>query len=223
MEMAYDLILSLATIGGVSFILALSGVLTPGPLLMVTVREAMRKGVLAGPFLILGHGILELALMIAIVNGLGPFLRKNMILGMVSFFGGIFLLWMGRGMLKETGEIDFGSMERASFKANNFPLLWRGILVSLSNPYWSLWWVTVGLVYMMRAMEFGLVGLAVFFIGHLAADFLWFSMVSYGVGSGRKIIRPGVYRWITRGCGIFLFFFGCWFIITGVKIFWNAR
>jgi len=37
------MILSLATIGGISFVLALSGVLIPGPLLTITISETMRR------------------------------------------------------------------------------------------------------------------------------------------------------------------------------------
>ncbi len=72
------MILSLAAIGGVSFILALPGVITPGPLLTLTITESLRRGFIAGPFIILGHALLELVLVIAIVNGTksrnsGPF------------------------------------------------------------------------------------------------------------------------------------------------------
>lgn len=95
------MILSLATIGGISFILALSGVLTPGPLLTVIIRESMRKGFIPGPLIILGHGILELVLVIAIVNGLGEFLKKELITSIISILGGGVLLWMGRKMLEE--------------------------------------------------------------------------------------------------------------------------
>ncbi len=64
------MILSLATIGGISFMLALSGVLMPGPLLTIAIGESLRRGFVTGPLLILGHGLLELALILTIVDGL---------------------------------------------------------------------------------------------------------------------------------------------------------
>lgn len=199
--------------------LSLSGVLTPGPLLTINISESMRRGFITGPLLILGHGILELALIIAIVNGLGTFLKKGPVMGTVAIIGGLVLLWMGWKMVKETKGVYLSFKERPVERSKTLHPVWSGILVSLSNPYWSLWWATVGLGYMMTAMDYGLMGLIVFFIGHISADFLWFSLVSYGVSSGRKVFSDKVYQRITMGCGIFLFLFGIWFLVMGLRYF----
>lgn len=211
------MILSLATVGGISFVLALSGALTPGPLLTITISESMRRGFITGPLLILGHGILEFTLIVAIVNGLGTFLKKGPVMGTVAIIGGLVLLWMGWKMVKETKEVNLSLKERPVEGYKTLHPIWSGILVSLSNPYWSLWWATIGLGYMMTAMEYGLMGLVVFFIGHILADFLWFSLVSYGVSSGRRVINHKVYQKITIGCGIFLLLFGVWFLMIGFR------
>ncbi len=50
-----------------SFVVALSGALMPGPLLTVTVGEATRRGFWAGPLIILGHGLLELTLVLLLL------------------------------------------------------------------------------------------------------------------------------------------------------------
>ena len=78
----------LAAIFGGSFTLALSGALMPGPLLTVTVSESTRIGFKAGPLLMTGHAVLELLLVIAIVYGLGPFLKSPSVMGIISLFGG---------------------------------------------------------------------------------------------------------------------------------------
>ena len=56
-----------------SFMIALSGALMPGPLLTVTISEATRRGTVAGPLMILGHGILELALVLRLAGRTRPF------------------------------------------------------------------------------------------------------------------------------------------------------
>ncbi len=215
------MILSLATIGCISFALALSGALTPGPLLTVTINESLKRGFITGPLLILGHGILELALIIAIVNGLGTFLKKDYVMGTVAIAGGIILLWMGWGMIKHAKRTRFSLKELPVGKTQNLHPILSGILVSLSNPYWTIWWATIGLGYMMTAMEYGLMGLVVFFVGHISADFLWFSLVSYGVSTGRKVFSEKLYQRIVEGCGLFLLLFGIWFLVVGLRYFFR--
>jgi threonine/homoserine/homoserine lactone efflux protein len=82
-----------------SFVVALSGALMPGPLLTITVGEAARRGFWAGPLIILGHGMLELTLVILLLVGLGSILNTPLILGTVGLVGGGVLAWMGLGLI----------------------------------------------------------------------------------------------------------------------------
>lgn len=214
------MVLSLATIGGISFALALSGILIPGPLLTLTIGESMRRGFFTGPLIVLGHGLLELVLILAIVNGLGPFLNKDAVTAAVAIIGAVILFWMGWGMIKQTRRIHFSLKDQLSEGSSTLHPVLSGILVSISNPYWILWWVTVGLGYMMAAMEYGLMGLSAFFMGHILADFLWFSLVSYGASTGRKVLSDKLYQGIIGGCGFFLILFGGWFFMVGLKYFY---
>jgi len=211
------MILSLATIGAISFVLSLSGVLMPGPLLTVTIGESLRRGFITGPLLVLGHGLLELALIVAIVNGLGTFLKRDPVMGTVAIVGSLILFWMGWGMIKQAKRTGFSLEQLPVGKAHSLHPVLSGILISLSNPYWIIWWITIGLGYMMTAMEYGLMGLVVFFVGHISADFLWFSLVSYGVSTGRRVLSDKLYQGITMGCGFFLILFGVWFMVIGFR------
>ena len=79
--------LVLAGLAATSFIVALSGALMPGPLLTVTVGEAARRGFWAGPLIIVGHALLELALVLLLLVGLGAWLNRPLILGTVGVLG----------------------------------------------------------------------------------------------------------------------------------------
>lgn len=197
--------------------LALSGVLMPGPLLTIAISESLKRGFVTGPLLILGHGLLELALIVAIVNGLGTLLKKDPVIGTVALVGGMILFWMGWRMMRQAKRFHFSLKELPVSGTQNLHPILSGILVSLSNPYWILWWATIGLGYMMTAMDYGLMGLVVFFVGHISADLLWFSLVSYGVTTGRKVFSDKLYQRIIGGCGFFLILFGAWFLTVGFK------
>ena len=69
----------LAAIFGGSFTLGLSGILTPGPILTVTIAESARRGFKAGPLIISGHALLELILVLAIILGLGTYLKSSIV------------------------------------------------------------------------------------------------------------------------------------------------
>jgi len=89
-----------------------------------------------------------------------------------------------------------------------------GILTSLSNPYWFIWWATIGLNFASLALRQGALGLASFYTGHILSDLAWYSLVAAAVSSGRRICPRGVYVALLVGCGLALvglggrFFFG---------------
>ena len=83
-----------------SFIVALSGAIMPGPLLTITISESSRRGLMTGPLLIVGHAILELVLVMALLMGLAPLLKMEPVFIVIALAGSAVLLWMGIGMLK---------------------------------------------------------------------------------------------------------------------------
>ena len=146
----------------------------PGPLLTVTISESARRGYSAGPLLIVGHSILELALVTAICLGLGVYLKAAPVMAATALFGGSILLYLGIQMLRTAGRQSIQAEARAARRRAATPVI-TGALTSLANPYWTLWWATFGLGYLMRISGKGLPGIAVFFAGHIAADFAWYS------------------------------------------------
>ncbi len=204
---------ALITIFSTSFMIALSGALMPGPVLTVTVSESTRRGALAGPLMMLGHGILELALIMALFAGLAPFLSQDKVFITVSFVGGIILMWMGIGMLRQLSTTKL-TMEASSEQSRNLVL--AGILLSLANPYWLIWWATIGMGYILFSVKYGVAGVAAFFCGHILADVAWYSLVSFGVAKGKRFLSDGAYRKLIGFCASFLLFFSCYFFYSAI-------
>ena len=200
-----------------SMAVGFSGAMAPGPLLTLDIAESARRGFWAGPILVLGHGLLELAMVAGLVGGLGHFLEKSLVAGIVGLGGGLFLLWMGYSIIRSNwsnpGSFSDGS---SAMRVSGNPVL-AGILVSLSNPYWLLWWATVGSSYVVWAMGVGVAGLIAFYSGHILSDLSWYSLVSLLVASGRKIVRDKVYRGLLFVCGLFLLGLGGYFVFSGIR------
>jgi len=193
-----------------SFIIALSGALVPGPLFTITVSESLRRGFKTGPLIIFGHGLLEITIVILLFFGISPFLLEERTRQFISVAGGIILMIMGVMLFRDAGKtrLDLSPGER---QTGLHPVI-SGILGSLSNPYWIIWWVTIGLGYLVSSLRYGIPGVIAFFSGHISADLLWYSMISYAVSRGQKIMGERGYRYLLSACGIFLIFFGGWFL-----------
>ena len=193
-----------------SFIIALSGALVPGPLFTITVSESLRRGFKTGPLIIFGHGLLEITIVILLFFGISPFLLEERTRQFISVAGGIILMIMGVMLFRDAGKtrLDLSPGER---QTGLHPVI-SGILGSLSNPYWIIWWVTIGLGYLVSSLRYGIPGVIAFFSGHISADLLWYSMISYAVSRGQQIMGERGYRYLLSACGIFLIFFGGWFL-----------
>ncbi len=198
-----------------SFLMGFSGAMMPGPLLTVNIHETFRKGFRTGPLLIFGHGLLEVSLVIGLTMGLDLILLKPLFQGGIALIGGLVLLWMGWGMLKDSwlGRVNLELTTKNDIRS--MPPVLAGVIVSVSNPYWLLWWATIGLTYVTLAMQKGALALAVFMSGHLLADLTWYSAVSFAVARGKKIISDKVYQGILLVCGVFLLVLALYFIWSG--------
>lgn len=199
-----------------SFIIALSGAMMPGPVLTVAISETTKRGFIAGPLIVLGHAILEISLLILLTLGFADFINNPELLGIVGIAGGAVLLWISFDMLKGIRHLSLDLSNGGS--ARSGPVL-AGFLTSLANPYWIIWWMTIGLGYVIISMKLGFIGVAVFFTGHILADLLWYSVVSLFVSRGRKHISDRVYRGIIGSCAVMLVFFGIYFEVSGIRYF----
>ena len=184
----------------------------PGPLLAVTVSESSRRGRSAGPLLVLGHGILESVLVIAVVLGLARFFSSPPVIGVVSLVGSAVMCWMGLGMIRVVRKLTL-SVAASDCGTMNPAIL--GILTSLANPYWTLWWATIGVALLFSWPEAGWLGMVMFLVGHVLSDLAWYSLVGAGVAKGRKLMSDKTYRWLIGICGGALVAFGFWFAWHG--------
>jgi threonine/homoserine/homoserine lactone efflux protein len=203
--------LNLAVIAAGSFMLALSGALVPGPLFTITVSETMKRGFVAGPLIILGHGLLEILIVVLLVFEITPFLAAEGTRFIIASAGGLILVVMGLMLIRDARRVKLEFLSGGKGPGMH-PVL-SGILGSLSNPYWTVWWITVGLGYLLSSLKFGISGVVSFFIGHISADLVWYSIISFTVARGRKVIGERGYRGMLYICGVFLIFFGGWFIV----------
>jgi len=205
-----------------AFLIGFSGAMMPGPMLGVAIEGSLRKGYIAGPLLVLGHGILEFTLVIAMIFGLQDIFTNPLIAGIIGLFGGTFLAWMGYDMIKSSLNKAVSLRTQEGEKAGERNLILAGIMVSLTNPYFVVWWASTGIELVRRAYILGLAGVLAFFIGHILADFTWYTGLAFACAKGEKLLNDAVYRWIILCLGAFLILFSLKFILGGWEMLFNA-
>ncbi|MDA1001959.1 MAG: LysE family transporter [Chloroflexi bacterium] len=230
--------LELLGIGAVAFGVGLSGALIPGPLTVLVMREAPRRGWRAGPLATLGHGVVELALVIALALGLSAFVKQGTGTAVIAIVGGALLIWMGVALLRsvrgasldpvprtlaEESAVSGGGAARVALAAlpgirEIAAVASLAALVSIANPYWVVWWATVGTKLTADSLSAGWSGPAAFFVGHILSDLVWLTAVAVLVSSGRRWFGgDGWYRGLLAGCGIFLVAIGALFLVGGAR------
>ena len=211
------------TLAGVfvaSFVVGFSGAVMPGPLLARTITRSASHGFLAGPVMVTGHGALELALVIALTLGLGNLLVDPTVFAWIALVGGAVLIAFSVSMFRSLPKLRLDLAETGSGAEAAWPrVALDGAVTTAANPYWTLWWATVGLSYMGLSLPLGALGLAAFFVGHVASDYAWYAFVSGLVAGGRRALSDRWYRGLVGLCAVALAGFGLLFAWIGLRRF----
>lgn len=210
-----ELVLIFAT----AFIVGLSGSLMPGPLTAVAVEHALKRGLSAAPLVTLGHAVMEALVVLLLVIGLGSYMDRPAVAGVIGLAGGAVLAWMGYGMAKAgiRGSLSLDNSGGAGPERRAGNPTAAGVLATVANPYWLIWWATIGAGYVALSREHGLRGVLFFFSGHILSDLAWLSLLAAILVTGKRFITGRVYNGVVAALGIFLIGFSLYFLWTGVS------
>jgi threonine/homoserine/homoserine lactone efflux protein len=188
------------------FIIGLTGALAPGPTLVATINASIAGDWTTGLKVSLGHAIVELFLVILILLGLATVALPYA--AVIAGIGGIALVVFG--ILTITGSRK-ATMRTPQVQMAANPYM-AGLVTSAANPYFWIWWLSIGSAMVIAGLEGGLALAGAFMIGHWTADIAWYTLVSTGVSKGKTIFSDTVYQKIMVLCGIFLIVFGVYYL-----------
>lgn len=203
--------LNMAVLG---FLIGLTGALAPGPTLLATINASLKRGWSAGPLVTLGHIFVEVVMVGLIVAGLSLFISDYGWL--IAGTGGCMLVVFGILTILESRQARVDVSRNSRHRTSPFL---AGVITSISNPYFWIWWCTVGSALLIGALQGGLILVLAFIIGHWAADLGWLTLVSCSIHKGRFILGEKQYRLILVVCGVFLISFGGYYLFTVLKHF----
>jgi len=189
-------------------VIGFTGALAPGPTLVATINASIAGDWKIGPKVTAGHMIAEGVIFLLIVLGLASLALPYT--AAIAAIGGTALIVFGA--LTITGSRG-ASLNGPVVGTVGNPYL-AGLVTSAANPYFWIWWLTVGSAMVIAGLTGGIVLAAVFMAGHWCADLGWYTFVSAGISRGRTILSDTSYRRIMAVCGIFLILFGAYYLST---------
>jgi len=197
-------------LGSVIFLSA-SGVMMPGPVTAVTVAKGSQRK-WAGALIAIGHGIIEIPLMLLVYFGLASYLKLTGVQIGVGLAGGLMLLWMAWGMFRTRPTV------LDEKKDTPHSSIVAGLATTAASPYFFLWWATVGAALLVSATTFGKTGIIAFGAVHWSFDLVWLFFLSWVVFRSKRLWTPKVSRVVFGICAAVLAGFGVWFIYSGISL-----
>ena len=190
-------------------IISASGVMSPGPLFAANITYGLRDGIKSGIKIAIGHSIVELPLVILL--GIGVFSLEIFpeFRTIISIFGAITLFVFAgiqiKTILKKNNNI--------SIKPKQGPIV-TGILLSALNPFFIVWWLTIGFKLISDAMLiWAFAGILIVFIFHIWMDFAWLGITAFLASKSRKIISNRNYKIMILVLSLTLIYFGITFLM----------
>ena len=186
--------------------------MAPGPVTAAAIAMGARNR-FAGALMAVGHGIIEFPLMVLIVLGIAKILKSSKTKIVIGLAGGVFLLVMAIQMLTTLGAASDPQAEAA----DSTPVL-AGLVLSAGNPYFLLWWATVGLRLATDAIQLGILAFGLFAIVHWLCDLIWLEVLSWASFKGTGLLGPRGQQVVLLICSAALLAFGLFFIYRALAL-----
>ena len=189
-------------------IISASGVMSPGPLFAANITYGLKQGTKAGIKIAIGHSIVELPLVILLGIGIFSLEIFPEFKTIISILGAITLFVFAFMQIKST----LKKNKKSETKLKQGPII-TGVLLSALNPFFIIWWLTIGLKLISDAMAiWAFVGILIVFLLHVWMDFVWLGSTAFLISKSKKIISNTNYKIIMLALSVILIYFGITFL-----------
>jgi threonine/homoserine/homoserine lactone efflux protein len=198
-----------------------SGVLTPGPLFFTNLALSKYGGFWSGIKIAVGHTIVELPVIILYSFPLIAFtypITSFNVFKVISIIGGASLIIFGIFYMVKI--LSINDSLRATVKPSRIenPIL-AGILFTGVNPFFYVWWFSVGVKLLSDSLQLlGYpLGIVFLFFVHIWMDYAWLGISSSITSRGIKIIGSQYHKFLIILLTLPLFYYGINFITAATR------
>jgi len=211
---------------GTVVVLSTTGVMMPGPVMAASMAKGL-KNRWSGVHVAIGHAVVEFPTIALIALGFSTVLKDARVSIGVGILGGVLLIYLGLSMFmsrrKSVTKLEEAKDVKTSKKKSKaphdpfpYPPLVAGIITTATNPYYFLWWATLGAALILNAVAFGVIVLVVMSVLHWSIDLGWNSFLGFAVNKS-KSFDERAYLAVFGLCGIIMLVFGTWFLASALK------
>ena len=212
------------------FVLSLTGALAPGPLSAAVIQQASKRGRLHGILPMVGHAIVEIGIIGAIMLSVNALTLTPFIVDILMGFGGVIIILFGLLALRDYKYDDSDSSlvkKQETSAITALEATTQGALVSIFSPYFLLWWFGAGLSFISilmvdLQMNIGTVFIAgvLIYFTHISTDLLFGAFLSigatYGSEKAQVELKAGRLNLVNIGIGFFQVVLGLSFVILAL-------
>ena len=185
-----------------------SGVMSPGPVFSANIIYGLKEGKIAGLKIAVGHTIVEFPLIILLGTGI---ITSNIFPEfrvLIAVIGALGLFAFAGLQIKSIFQKNF----QKNIKPSRGPIL-AGIFLSALNPFFIIWWLTVGLKLITESIElWGFLGIIILFLFHIWMDYVWLYIVAFFASKSRNFLSNRNYKILVISLAIVLIYFGLRFL-----------
>ena len=186
--------------------------ITPGPLLTLVITETMKYNRKEGSKIALAPLLSDLPIVLLSLYVLTKMSSYDIILGVISFLGSAFLIYMAYETIKtKATQLNADSTSTHSFR--------KGFLANILSPHPYLFWILVGAPITLKAFKTNLLSAILFVLGFYI--FIIGSKIAIAVISEKtkNIFSNSTYITIIKILGVILVVFAVVLVKDGLEFF----
>lgn len=192
-------------------LISTSGVMSPGPLFAANIIYGLKEGARAGIKMAYGHTVVELPLVVGLGVGALSLEALPQFRIIIAVLGALGLFAFAGLQLKTVfhQKTDYVlNVKHGAFLA--------GILFSGLNPFFLVWWFTIGLKLISDSVGmWSLGGIGILFGFHIWMDFVWLGAIAFLASKSKNLLSNTRYRVLLIILSGVLVYFGITFLAEG--------
>lgn len=195
-----------------------SGALAPGPLSFGILMHGSKMGARSGFSCAIGHTLVEFPLVLALALGLLAAASQPTIKSLIGLVGGLGLIGFGIMQIYETVKSKANVSDPNRTRSLPASSLVLGLALTGLNPYFILWWLTIGSILIVQALAFAaIIGVLIMYASHVWMDYAFLTSLAYFAKKGKSIVGSKYYKIVLIAFGLVLVYYGLSFIIDAIK------